>query len=487
MNRIWGKAVQTDAKISPVNYGGPLVDVRGRVMGILVPLSPQSNGETAGVEWYDSGIGFAVPLEDILTVSERLKSGTDLLPGVLGVTFLGRDAVGTEPVLDRVRYGSPAEQAGLKKGDRLVSADGKPLKYVAELRSILGRRYAGDAVTVVYERDKQSTEVKLTLVDQIPPYEPAFLGVTLLRQSDAGAPTVRIVWPDSPAATAGVQPRDQLQKWNDEALTSGKQLAERVSRMRPGETAQLTVSRAGKTETLTVKVAAPPEAVPASYSAEALSSEGTTLPAEKVGRVQATLAGHDRPYWMYVPESTREKRPQSLLLFLHPGGDTVEASLLSAWKSECERRGIIILAPKTENIAGWTPTDLEFVQDLLAKVQEDYTIAPERIVVHAVGNAVPFAGLVAFRNRTAVRGVAVLGGAFRGQPPENDPDERLQFYFGASATDDQLKAIETFVMALKKAKYPVVFTKYAEAAGASYPSGQVIEELARWVDGIDAI
>jgi len=68
-NRIWGKAVQTDAKISPGNYGGPLIDIRGNVIGILVPLSPQGQGEVAGAEWYDSGIGFAVPLNDML----RLK------------------------------------------------------------------------------------------------------------------------------------------------------------------------------------------------------------------------------------------------------------------------------------------------------------------------------------------------------------------------------------------------------------------------------
>ena len=42
-DRIWGRAIQTDAKTSPVNYGGPLVDLRGRIMGILVPLSPQSS------------------------------------------------------------------------------------------------------------------------------------------------------------------------------------------------------------------------------------------------------------------------------------------------------------------------------------------------------------------------------------------------------------------------------------------------------------
>ncbi len=66
LDRVWGKALQTDAKVSPVNYGGPLVAMDGRVQGILVPASPQSEGATAGVEWYDSGIGFAIPMDDVL-------------------------------------------------------------------------------------------------------------------------------------------------------------------------------------------------------------------------------------------------------------------------------------------------------------------------------------------------------------------------------------------------------------------------------------
>ncbi len=48
LNRIWGKAVQTDAKVSPVNYGGALIDVDGRVQGVLVPASPFGEGDTAG-------------------------------------------------------------------------------------------------------------------------------------------------------------------------------------------------------------------------------------------------------------------------------------------------------------------------------------------------------------------------------------------------------------------------------------------------------
>lgn len=105
LGRIDGKAIQTDAKVSPANYGGPLVDIEGRGMGILVPLSPQKSDETAGVEWYDSGIGFAVPLEDIYAVLPRLKAGEDLAPGRMGVTFEDTGPLAGEA---KIEQGSPA-------------------------------------------------------------------------------------------------------------------------------------------------------------------------------------------------------------------------------------------------------------------------------------------------------------------------------------------------------------------------------------------
>ena len=61
-------------------------------MGVIVPISPSSDGETAGFEWYDVGIGFAVPLEDVMKVVPKLKEGTPDKPvtlkaGLIGVTF----------------------------------------------------------------------------------------------------------------------------------------------------------------------------------------------------------------------------------------------------------------------------------------------------------------------------------------------------------------------------------------------------------------
>ena len=67
LGRAYGRAVQTDAKVSPINYGGPLVDLQGRVIGILAPVAAGEMLEGDGSMLYDSGIGFAIPLTDILT------------------------------------------------------------------------------------------------------------------------------------------------------------------------------------------------------------------------------------------------------------------------------------------------------------------------------------------------------------------------------------------------------------------------------------
>ena len=111
VDRIWGKAIQTDAAVSPNNYGGPLLDVHGRVMGILVPLSPEAAGAVAGMEWYDSGIGFAIPLEHVEQVLPRLKKGEDLYPGLAGVSLKG-----AEPDYRRAGYRRVPSQVARRRG-----------------------------------------------------------------------------------------------------------------------------------------------------------------------------------------------------------------------------------------------------------------------------------------------------------------------------------------------------------------------------------
>src|SRR5712692_3594280 len=141
LGRIWGKAIQTDAKVSPVNYGGPLIDLQGRVMGVLVPAAPRGQDETAGVEWYDSGIGFAIPLEDVNRVLPKLKEGKDLKKGLLGITLKSADIYGATPVIGMIAPDSAAARAGFKVGDIVTEIEGVGIVRQAQILHILGEKY----------------------------------------------------------------------------------------------------------------------------------------------------------------------------------------------------------------------------------------------------------------------------------------------------------------------------------------------------------
>ena len=117
-NRVGGKALQTDANISPACYGGPLIDLDGRLIGICVPLNPQSQAIGAGVEWYDSGIGFAIPLAGAEPLLERLKAGERIMPAFLGVQG-APDSQGRGLQISEVVAGSGAAAAGMQAEDVL--------------------------------------------------------------------------------------------------------------------------------------------------------------------------------------------------------------------------------------------------------------------------------------------------------------------------------------------------------------------------------
>ena len=161
-NRISGKAIQTDANISPANYGGPLVDLDGKVIGICVPLSPQGGGAAAGVEWYDSGIGFAVPLHGLDKLIAQMKEGKSIEPGRMGVQP-GPGPGGKGVSVRAVQPKSGAEKAGLQKGDVITAIDGEVIQDGLHLRSIMGKYVAGDTLKLTVKRGDKELEIELTL------------------------------------------------------------------------------------------------------------------------------------------------------------------------------------------------------------------------------------------------------------------------------------------------------------------------------------
>ena len=159
-NRIGGIALQTDAACSPSNYGGPLIDIEGRVYGLIVPLG--ARGEATNPNWYDCGIGFAVPLPDPEALIEKLgKEGKQLLPAFLGVQ-MDQDRAEAGAKITTVLADNAAAKAGMLKGDIVVAINGAPVKNAFTLRFAIGRSRAGDKAVLTVKRKDKTLDLKVT-------------------------------------------------------------------------------------------------------------------------------------------------------------------------------------------------------------------------------------------------------------------------------------------------------------------------------------
>jgi serine protease Do len=491
VGRVWGKAIQTDAKISPVNYGGPLVDMEGRVMGILVPLSPQGNSESAGVEWYDSGIGFAIPLEDVYAVLDRLKLGEDLRPGLTGVAIKSADLYAVQPVIDRVRYDSPASRAGFKSGDVIELVNNQPIKRLVQLFDQLKSRLEDETIEMTVSRGEEKITKQLTLVGELPAYEVAFLGVLPQRSSASTATTqengvdIRFVYSDSPAAAAGIKKGDRLVKLNGQAIENVAGLRDQLSRFRPETKIELDVLRDGTSSNISTTLGSVPQNIPDSIPAVVVAN-AEKVEEPKTGRFTGKIAGYEDEYWAFVPESYSPAQSYSLLVWLHPTNTTMEATLYREWKTICEQRGIILLAPKTSTRTGWTPNHAEYVRDAVVDFQEKYNIDPSRTAVHGLATGGEFAASVAFRFPELFRGIALASAALKDAPPEHSPEFQVQFHLIYGDRDPDGGLVQRTAAGLSKLKFPVTLRKVA-GHRKGYPPKDAVEEMARWLDTLDRL
>ena len=487
-NRIWGKSIQTDAKISPSNYGGPLIDIRGRVLGILVPLSPQQQGEVAGAEWYDSGIGFAVPLVDILPHLAKLKAGQDLYPGLMGISLKGKNIYADPAIVAVCQAKSPADEAGIKVGDRIVEINGHPIERQTQLKHALGTHYAEDVVHVVLTRAGKRIELDVTLTDVLKPYEHPFLGILPSRSAatDPGV-VVRYVYPDSAASQAGVKAGDLVLALDDTQVNDAAELRTAIANAEIKQTLTIQVKRADKTETFKVTLSGLPTSIPDSVpSIEPAAGE---IPADRpaVGMVEIKIPEEQNTCQAYVPENYHPDVPHGVVLWLHEPGTGKKDPVVEQWKTICQHQQLILIAPRSLDPTRWQPTEVAFIRKTLEDVRASYNIDPTRIVVHGhkAGGAVAY--LTAFEHRDLIRAVVPIDAALPRRSPvkPNDPLERLAIYSFAPRGSRLSKPITLGLKRLKEMKYPVQSVSLADPKGSL--SQADLEKLVRWIDTLDRI
>jgi S1-C subfamily serine protease len=201
--------LQTDAPINLGNSGGPLVNLRGELIGINVAVLNEVAGQRA------QGIGFAIPIRRVL------EALSDIFPTEFVKTywFGARVKVGTTPlVISSVQARSPAGKAGLEAGDAILQVNGKPPKSFIDFADLLAAG-AGSEVTLTIRRDTARKEVAVRLVSEQSVFNAALirdklgLNLAVLTEQQATSYGVRPsegylitgVEVASPAGAAGLQ------------------------------------------------------------------------------------------------------------------------------------------------------------------------------------------------------------------------------------------------------------------------------------------
>jgi serine protease Do len=253
--------IQTDAAINPGNSGGPLLNMANQVIGVNTAILTQS----AGYE----GIGFAMPSNTVISVyNDLIGPDHKVIRGSIGVQF----QASLSPAVQRV-YGfksgvlinavtpkGPADQAGLKAGDIITTADGKPMKDGDELVTDIAARKPGTTVKLGYMRGSTTSTATLTIADRAKLYaaQPVSqngenapesapnasegkLGITVeavpsaLASKGIHGVLVTQVKPGSFADEAGLAPGLVITEINRQAVTSLDQFQSLVSGLKSGQ------------------------------------------------------------------------------------------------------------------------------------------------------------------------------------------------------------------------------------------------------------
>ena len=158
--------IQTDVAIDPGHSGGPLLNMRGEVVGINSQIYSRSGGFM--------GISFSIPIDEAVRVSDQLRATGRVVRGKIGVQIatVNKDVAESSglgkpqgALVTGVEAGSPAEKAGVEAGDVITKFDGKPLEKLADLPRWVGNTKPGSKSAITVFRRGKSLDLPITIVE----------------------------------------------------------------------------------------------------------------------------------------------------------------------------------------------------------------------------------------------------------------------------------------------------------------------------------
>jgi serine protease Do len=261
--------IQTDAPINPGNSGGPLVNIRGEVVGVNTFIMSQSGG--------NEGLGFAIPSATARTAFRQFKQFGQLRRQEVGMSYqtitpVMAAALGLSQdygvIVSDVWPGGPAEAAGLKVGDVLVSVDGQPadnlpsVNYMFRLRDslekvqlVVRRGVMQHNLSVTAVEDRNELDAVSTMADPQKNLvaELGILGVELTPEIAKGATGLRdprgiivVARAAGAASEVPLQPRDVIRSLNNKQVSTLQDLRNGMSALKPGAAVTLQVQREGR-------------------------------------------------------------------------------------------------------------------------------------------------------------------------------------------------------------------------------------------------
>jgi serine protease Do len=270
--------VQTDAPINPGNSGGPLVDTEGRVVGINTFILSQSGGS--------EGLGFAIPSNVVRNIYDQIRKDGHVHRGQIGIyaqTITPILAKGLKLPMDwgviasDIMPDGPAEKAGMKPGDIIVSLNGRTMEDAPQLETAVNRLKLSEVVTVAILRDGNKMQFTVAVIereddpqrfaDMVNPEDNlvlklGILGIEINDKLSAMLPELRHQYgivvaartANAPYSGGALEVGDVIYEINHGLTLTIKTLRETLDKLKSGEPVVLQIERGGKLMYITLEL-----------------------------------------------------------------------------------------------------------------------------------------------------------------------------------------------------------------------------------------